>query len=59
MTPREPVTREHAQALNEAHAIYGPHETADPQWRQIREAWITARERALAPATDTTPGGTR
>jgi len=56
MTPRE---RAHAQALNEAHAIYGPHETQDPQWRQARAAWITARERALAPATDTTTGGTR
>jgi len=59
MTPREPATREHAQALNEAHVQFGPHEAADPQWQVLRAAWITARERALAPATDTTTGGTR
>jgi len=56
MTPREHA---HAQNLQYAHFLFGPAETQDPQWRLIREAWITARERALAPATDTTTGGTR
>jgi hypothetical protein len=48
----------HAQALNEAHVIFGGHETTPADWAKARAAWIAARERQLA-APDPTTGGNR
>jgi len=52
MTPSEHA---HAQALNEAHDLFGGHEIDDDAWGRVRDEWVAARERRLVGLPPRTP----